>query len=87
VWIVVITRNHTQFCYCDYPFELGDGKKKKVVRPVVLWRWVVRTIEEAGFQVCEKLSPGERDCLRSDFSWRDSISIYRALRIPNSACC
>jgi hypothetical protein len=38
--------------------------------------------EEAGCQACEKLSPGERVCWGSDFSWREPNSSYSALRIP-----
>jgi hypothetical protein len=38
-------------------------------------------VEEAGCQACEKLSPGERVCCGSEFSWKGSCSCYRALRI------
>jgi hypothetical protein len=51
--------------------------KKRVVRPVV---------EEAGCQAYEKLSLGERVCWEVVFSQRDSITSYRALRIPDLAC-
>jgi hypothetical protein len=45
VWLVVITRAHTRFSTCGYPFDLGVGLKKQVVRPVVLKRWVVRPVD------------------------------------------
>jgi hypothetical protein len=37
--------------------------------------------EEAGCQACKQLSPGERGCWGSDFSWRDPNNSYSALRI------
>jgi hypothetical protein len=52
--------------------------KKRVVRPMV---------EEAGCQACEQLSPGERVCWEVVFSQRESNTSYRALRIPDPACC
>jgi hypothetical protein len=42
-------------------------------------------VEEAGCQAYEHLSPGERDCLEVVFSQRDSITSYKALRIPDPA--
>jgi hypothetical protein len=37
--------------------------------------------EEVGCQVCGKLSPGERVCCGSEFSWKESRSCYKSLRI------
>jgi hypothetical protein len=45
VWLAIITRTHTRFFYCGYPFDLGSRKKKQVVRPVVLKRRVVRPVD------------------------------------------
>jgi hypothetical protein len=52
--------------------------KKRVVRPMV---------EEAGCQACEQLPPGERVCWEVVFSQRESSTSFRALRIPDPACC
>jgi hypothetical protein len=47
----------------------------------------VVVVEEAGFQACEKLSPGERVCWEVVFSQRESNTSHGALRIPDLACC
>jgi hypothetical protein len=47
----------------------------------------VVVVEEAGFQACEQLSPGERVCWEAVFSQKESSTNYGALRIPNSAYC
>jgi hypothetical protein len=57
--------------------------KKKVVRPMrnsLQVRDFSRK-EESGFQSCEQLSPGERGCWGSDFSWREPNNNYSSLRI------
>jgi hypothetical protein len=53
-----------------------------------LKKWVVRPVlEEVGFEACEQLSPGERVCWEVVFSHRESNTSYRALIIPDLACC
>jgi hypothetical protein len=47
----------------------------------------VIVVEEAGCQACEKLPPGERVCWEVVFSQRESSTSYRALRLPDPACC
>jgi hypothetical protein len=37
--------------------------------------------EESGCQSCGKLSPSERGCWGSEFSWREPNNSYRALKI------
>jgi hypothetical protein len=61
----------------------AHGMKKQVVRPVRNSLQVREFVgkEEAGCQACEKLSPGERGCWGSDFSWREPNNNYSALRI------
>jgi hypothetical protein len=44
-------------------------------------------IEEAGFQACEQLSPGERICWEVVFSQIDSNTSYGALRNPDPSYC
>jgi hypothetical protein len=42
----------------------------------------VVVVEEAGCQVCEQLSPGERVHGGSENSWKGSCSYHRVRRIP-----
>jgi hypothetical protein len=44
-------------------------------------------VEEEGCEACEHLSPGERACWEVVFFESKSSTSYRALRIPNLACC
>jgi hypothetical protein len=44
-------------------------------------------VEEAGCHACEKLPPGERVCWEVVFSQRESITSFRAMRIPDLAYC
>jgi hypothetical protein len=43
-------------------------------------------VEEAGCQECEKLPPSERVCWEVVFRQRESITSFRALRIPDLTC-
>jgi hypothetical protein len=44
-------------------------------------------VEEAVCQACEKLFPGEGVCWEVVFFQRESSTSYRALRLPDLACC
>jgi hypothetical protein len=60
-------------------WELSQkGLKNRVLRPLY---------EEAVCQAHEKLFPGEGVCWEEVFFQRESNTNYRALRLPDLACC
>jgi hypothetical protein len=74
-----------RFCFgCPYPFSQLTVVATQCWTACGLLASVreVIVVEEVGYPVCERLSPGERVRGGSENSWKESCSFHRARRLP-----